>query len=107
MVDGAQNTRTGGALLRLLEHGQGPTIEIAWPQRVDARRALYRQLSQCYGVKAALLTGGAKLYANAGHGGPGLVDQYGPVQRLYPLTPGRSHCRGSAHPLRASPIVMA
>ncbi len=69
MVDGTQNTKAGGALLRLLEHGQGPTIEIAWPQRADARRALYRQLTQCYGVKAALLTGGAKLYANAGTAG--------------------------------------
>ncbi|MHA1108795.1 MAG: hypothetical protein ACTSQV_06730, partial [Alphaproteobacteria bacterium] len=66
MVDGARNRKAGGALLRLLEHGQGPTIEIAWPRRADARRALYRQLTQCYGVKAAVLVGGSKLYASAG-----------------------------------------
>jgi hypothetical protein len=69
MVDGAQNKKTGGALLRLLEHGQGPTIEIAWPRRADARRALYRQLSQCYGVRAAVLAGGATLYADGGTAG--------------------------------------
>ena len=69
MVDGTQNTKTGGVLLRLLEHGQGPVIEIAWPQRAAARRALYRQLTQCYGVKAALLTGDARLYANTGTAG--------------------------------------
>lgn len=69
MVDGAQNTKSGGALLRLLEHGQGPVIEIAWPRRADARRALYRQLTQCYGVKAAVLAGGARLFAATGNVG--------------------------------------
>jgi hypothetical protein len=69
MVDGVRNTKAGGALLRLLEHGQGPTIEIAWPQRADARRALYRKLAQCYGVRAAVLTGGTKLYAHTGAAG--------------------------------------
>jgi hypothetical protein len=69
MVDGARNTKSGGALLRLLEHGQGPVIEIAWPRRADSRRALYRQLTQCYGVKAAVLAGGARLFAAAGNVG--------------------------------------
>jgi hypothetical protein len=69
IVDGARNIKAGRALLRLLEHGQGPTIEIAWPQQADARRALYRQLTQCYGVKPAVLAGGTKLYAYAGAAG--------------------------------------
>ncbi len=68
-MDGTRKTRVGGALLRLLEHGQGPTIEIAWPKRADARRALYRQLTQCYGVKAAVMVGGVKLFAAAGRAG--------------------------------------
>jgi len=69
MVDGARNTKAGGALLRLLEHGQGPAIEIAWPERADARRALYHQLTQCYGVRAAVLAGGSRLYAETGAAG--------------------------------------
>ena len=69
VVDGTQNRRAGGVLLRLLEHGQGPTIEIAWPQRAAARRALYRQLTQCYGVKAAVLAGGTKLFGATGTAG--------------------------------------
>jgi len=69
LVDGMQNAKAGGALLRLLEHGQGPAIEIAWPQRADARRALYRQLTRCYGVRTAVLAGGAGLYADEGAAG--------------------------------------
>jgi hypothetical protein len=68
-VDGNQNVKNGGALLRLLEHGQGPTIEIAWPRRADARRALYRQLTQCYGVTLVVLVDGDKLYTASGNSG--------------------------------------
>lgn len=69
VVDGTRNRKAGGALLRLLEHGQGPTIEIAWPRRAAARRALYRQLTHCFGVKAAVLVEDSRLYEAAGEAG--------------------------------------
>ena len=65
-MDGTQNAKIGGALLRLLEHGQGPIIEIAWPRQAHRRYALYRQLTQCYGVRTAVLASGDKLFAKSG-----------------------------------------
>lgn len=65
-VNGNRNRKTGGALLRLLEHGQGPAIEIAWPRQAGSRQALYRQLKHCYGVRAALLTDRDGLFVAAG-----------------------------------------
>jgi hypothetical protein len=71
VADGRKTVKTGGALLRLLEHGQGPNIEIAWPRRADRRRALYRQLSHCYGVRAAVMAGGTRLFSDVGLPGQG------------------------------------
>jgi hypothetical protein len=43
--------------LRLLEHGQGPTVEIAWPDHPVARNRLYELLRRCHGLRSALLRG--------------------------------------------------
>lgn len=45
----------GRVLLRILEQGDGPMIEIAWPADVGIRRALYRRFVNCYGMRVALL----------------------------------------------------
>jgi hypothetical protein len=45
----------GRPLLRLLEHGQGPSIEIAWPDHSVARAKLYALLKRCHGLRTVLL----------------------------------------------------
>ncbi len=55
VVASAQHKSTGRVLLRMLEHGKGPTIEIAWPQSASQRSKLYLALTQCYGMQAAVL----------------------------------------------------
>lgn len=55
VVASAQHKSTGRVLLRMLEHGKGPSIEIAWPQSADNRQRLYSVLTRCYGMQAAVL----------------------------------------------------
>ncbi len=45
----------GRTLLRMLEIGKGPAIEIAWPAETDQRDQLYQIFINCFGMKAALL----------------------------------------------------
>lgn len=70
------SVRTGGAiasegraLLRLLEHGSGPTIEIAWPRGTAARSRLYQTLARCYGMRSLLMDGAGNLYIAEGEQG--------------------------------------
>lgn len=69
IVNGSKNRQFGGVLLRLLEHGKGPNIEIGWPRRLVARRALHRHLTRCYGVRSAVLAANKNLYVMAGRPG--------------------------------------
>lgn len=45
----------GRTLLRVLEHGRGPGIEIAWPDGAAARERLFGLLDRCHGMKVAVL----------------------------------------------------
>jgi hypothetical protein len=47
----------GRPLLRLLEHGEGPNVEIAWPNHPVARAKLYDAMRRCHGLRSALLRG--------------------------------------------------
>ena len=58
--------REGRTLLRLLEHGSGPDIELAWPDSATRRARLYRRLRDCYGVRVALMDGRDRLFAARG-----------------------------------------
>ncbi|MEE8535118.1 MAG: hypothetical protein V3S45_03670, partial [Kiloniellales bacterium] len=58
--------REGRTLLRLLEHGSGPDIELAWPDSAARRARLYRRLRDCYGVRVALMDGRDRLFAARG-----------------------------------------
>ncbi|MCG8511549.1 MAG: hypothetical protein MI741_20235 [Rhodospirillales bacterium] len=64
-----QIVKDGRALLRLLEHGSGPTIEIAWPRGQGARQQLYRSLTRCYGMQAILMDGHGNLFRQSGERG--------------------------------------
>ncbi|NQU71083.1 MAG: hypothetical protein HQ514_11070, partial [Rhodospirillales bacterium] len=59
----------GRTLLRLLEHGEGPTIEIAWPSRAAARARLFGYLLGCLGMRVALMDGGKGFYLASGPAG--------------------------------------
>lgn len=59
----------GGPLLRLLEHGEGPSVEIAWPGHAVARAKLYDLLRRCHGLKTVLLRD-QEILMPTGVGGP-------------------------------------
>lgn len=62
-------TAEGRTLLRLLEHGKGPTIEIAWPSRAAERARLFRYLRGCLGMRVALMDGEKGFYLASGQAG--------------------------------------
>jgi hypothetical protein len=55
--------KAGRALLRLLEHGKGPSVEIAWPDAARDRARLHRILGRCYGMRLAVMDGADRLFA--------------------------------------------
>jgi hypothetical protein len=59
----------GRIRLRLLEHGQGPSIEIAWPPAAVERRRLHDLFTRCYGMRSAVLDGQGDLYGADGPAG--------------------------------------
>jgi len=65
----APEVRKGRKLLKLLEYGKGPTIEIIWPRNEAERARLFGYLSACYGMQTALLNGNGQLYIEDGHRG--------------------------------------
>ena len=58
-----QSMASGRVLLRMLEHGRGPTIDIAWPETRRKRQKLYRVLRDCYGMTPTLLVKNRYLYS--------------------------------------------
>jgi len=60
----AADPAVGRALLRMLEHGRGPGLEIAWPDRPAERERLYRGFQRCYGMRLALQDGQGRLYVH-------------------------------------------
>lgn len=59
----------GRVLLRILEHGSGPVVQIAWPVSAIQRRALYRLFAACYGMEIAVIDGAGRLFRRAGEAG--------------------------------------
>jgi len=55
-------TYLGRPLLKLLEFGKGPSIEIAWPDRSSDRAKLFDVFRQCYGMRIALMNEAGNLY---------------------------------------------
>jgi hypothetical protein len=47
----------GRPLLKLLEHGQGPLVEISWPGHSVASAKLHDLLRRCHGLKTVLMRG--------------------------------------------------
>lgn len=55
-------TTGGRALLRVLEHGKGPLIEIAWPKEARGREALHQTFKTCFGMVNAVMDANGDLY---------------------------------------------
>jgi hypothetical protein len=60
--------REGRALLRLLERGEGPDIEIAWPAAAAARSELYHLFANCFGMRTIVMTDGGEMFGASGDG---------------------------------------
>ncbi len=65
----AKAVTAGRTLLRLLEHGSGPSVEIAWPAATGQRKRLYRRFRRCFGMRVAVLTEDERLFAGNGKTG--------------------------------------
>lgn len=52
----------GRTLLRLMEHGKGPSIEIAWPASIQDRAQLYRMFHTCFGMRTVLMDDRHRLF---------------------------------------------
>ena len=66
VVVNVKAVRTGRQLLRILEHGEGPVIEIAWPRSSAQRERLHGVLQRCHGMRLALIDRAGGLYLDAG-----------------------------------------
>jgi hypothetical protein len=56
----------GRVLLRILEHGSGPTVEIAWPADPGERRRLFRRFESCFEMRLALMDLQGRLFTADG-----------------------------------------
>lgn len=56
----------GRILLRILEHGSGPSIEITWPVEPGKRRQLYRRFESCFSMQIALMDEDGSLFIAEG-----------------------------------------
>jgi hypothetical protein len=58
--------RSGRTMLKLLEHGSGPKIEIIWPTHPQDREALFQVFTQCYGMIVAIMNAQGGLFVAEG-----------------------------------------
>jgi hypothetical protein len=66
---------SGRPLLRLLEHGDGPSIDIAWPHNTRGREALFQSFAECYGMLVALMATNGDLYSDRDTSGPWQINR--------------------------------
>ncbi len=52
----------GRVLLKKLEHGKGPQIEVSWPSKVSQKQKLYSVFTKCFGMKTAGLNSSNQLF---------------------------------------------
>jgi hypothetical protein len=59
----------GRPLLRILEHGAGPSIEIAWPNAPNDRERLFQVFQSCFGMQVAVMDAQGNVFRDAGQSG--------------------------------------
>jgi len=102
-IDAATATQEGRPLLKLMELGEGPSVEIAWPDGAAERRHLYRLFVSCYGMRTAVMTTDGQLFDAAS--APGTpwranLDRYSGFVR-------RSSGHGASQELQAAETIRA
>ena len=65
----AQGSVPGRVLLRQLEQGKGPVIDIAWPAVIGQRQTLHERLLRCHGMKLAVMDREGRLFDAEGAAG--------------------------------------
>ncbi|MCW8914769.1 MAG: hypothetical protein OQK24_02825 [Magnetovibrio sp.] len=65
-VPAATDMMEGRTLLRTLEHGKGPMIEIAWPDDRSQHGRLFKHMESCLGMRVALMDGQSRLFVADG-----------------------------------------
>lgn len=63
----------GRVLLKLLETGKGPDVEIAWPARSDQRQKLFDAFQTCLGLQTGLMMSSGSIYVAGGARGQPMV----------------------------------
>jgi len=58
--------KKGRALLKIMEHGKGPAIEIAWPDDAGDQDRLYKILSNCLNVQTVLYEQNDRFFREGG-----------------------------------------
>lgn len=65
----------GRVLLKLLETGKGPNVEIAWPHQIIQQDKLFNAFQTCLGLRTGLMTGTGEFYLLHGTAGsPALIN---------------------------------
>ena len=59
----------GRVLLRQLEKGKGPEIQITWPNQTSLKEKIYDILNKCYGMQTARMNSKDELFHSAGPSG--------------------------------------
>ena len=57
-----KNFSKGRVLLKKLEHGKGPQIEVSWPSKVSQKQKLYSVFTKWFGMKTAGLNSSNQLF---------------------------------------------
>ena len=73
---GPPEIKNGRTLLRLLEHGAGPEIELAWPRERADRAKLYDMLNRCFGMRLALMDSQGRLLGGDGEAWTPNLDRF-------------------------------
>ena len=68
-VPAAADVVEGRTLLRTLEHGKGPLIEIAWPNDRSQHGRLFKHMTACLGMRVAVMDNNSLLYVADGEAG--------------------------------------
>ncbi|MEG3619706.1 hypothetical protein V5T82_14670 [Magnetovibrio sp. PR-2] len=68
-VPAAADVVEGRTLLRTLEHGKGPLIEIAWPSDRSKHGRLFKHMTACLGMRVAVMDNSSHLFVAEGKTG--------------------------------------
>ncbi len=63
----------GRVLLKKLEYGKGPQIEVGWPKELAQKQELYSVFTKCFGLKTAGLNSSKQLFVNSSGGNRALT----------------------------------